>query len=69
VAGLAQAHDAGIAQAGGTGDRILLLKIQCGMRRKKMHDMWDPLTSTLCDMWDPLTVLKLPSIPYFVPPT
>jgi hypothetical protein len=28
------------------------------MRRKKMHDMWDPLTSTLYDMWDPLTVLN-----------
>jgi hypothetical protein len=60
---------AGLAQAGGAGDRILLLKIQCGMSRKKMHDMWDPLTSTLYDMRDPLTVLKLPSIPYFVPPT
>jgi hypothetical protein len=49
--------------------RILLLEIQRGMRKKTMHDMWDPLTSTLYDMWDPLTVLKLPSIPYFVPPT
>jgi hypothetical protein len=35
----------------GRNDRSLQLEIQLGMRKKKMHDMKNPLNSTLYDMW------------------